>query len=135
MKKRTRRVSRRAPALLALTLVFVCTAALSLPQVKAQVVASPAAPSAEDAVQLGVERLGLPYAGSCSTAHSPDDLGKTCSKLVAQQGDRRAYVVGRTFAEFDEWMFVDQTPTGWLPVTVVPFDDSANALVVPWPQR
>jgi hypothetical protein len=121
--------------LLALALVLVCSAALSFQRVDAQVSASSASPSAEDAVYLAVESIGVPYAGSCSIARSPDDLGKTCSKLVAQQESLYAYVIGRTFAEFDEWLFVEQTPAGWYTVTTVRFDDFATALVVPWPSR
>jgi hypothetical protein len=117
----------------ALTLVVLCTVFLSPERGLAQVVASPTGPSAEDAVQLGAARTGVPYAGGCSGTRSPEDLGKTCSKLVAQQSRLRAYLVGQTFAEFDEWIFIDQTPTGWLPIAAAPFDDSAGAPGVPWP--
>ncbi|HTE86770.1 MAG TPA: hypothetical protein VK821_18805 [Dehalococcoidia bacterium] len=135
MNELTRKLSRQWPALSTLALVFVCTVALSARRVDAQALSSAAAPSAEDAIQLALERIDVLYAGPCSTTRSPEDLGKTCSQLVAQQGNQRAYMVGRTFAEFDEWIFVQQSPAGWNPLITVPLQDSASGPTVPWPPR
>jgi len=88
--------------------------------------------SAEGAVALTVSALGRGYAGDCAATVSPDDLGRICSKFVAQQGNVRAYMVGQAFSEFSEWVFVEQVSTGWYPLSTSPFDDSSPA--IPWPR-
>jgi len=122
-----RRDGRRGLALLLLAIAFVFASAPAV--VKAT---SPtASPSAEAAVAVAVAVPATGYAGDCAATVSPNDLGKVCSKLVAQQGNVQAYLVGRAFSEFTEWVFVEQVSTGWYPLSTSPYNDSAQA--IPWP--
>jgi hypothetical protein len=130
MKKRRGRLW--WPLLFALALVVVCTAVL-VQRAKVQAGTLPVAMTAEEAVQRAVQKLGFAYAGPCSSTRAPDDLGKDCSTLVAQQGNVRAYEAGQAFSEFDEWIFVAHAAAGWSAVATVPFDETATSLTVPWP--
>jgi hypothetical protein len=91
-----------------------------------------AAGSVQAAIGTAVAGLGG-YVGECATTRSPDDIGKLCSKFVTQKGNLQAYLVGRTFSEFSEWVFVEQTANGWAAIAVVPYDGSAPGIQVPWP--
>jgi hypothetical protein len=88
--------------------------------------------TADAAVQEAVQMLGQVYAGDCASA-TPANYGQICSKYVDQQGNLDAYMVGRPFAEFDTWLFVQQTPNGWLPLSTAPIDESATSVSIPWP--
>lgn len=92
-----------------------------------------AAATPEEAVAAAVGARNAVFAGDCASAISPQDLGKTCSKFVEQSGNRRAYLIGRTFSEFTTWVFVEQTAAGWRFVATAPLDDTASTLTVPWP--
>lgn len=92
-----------------------------------------AAASAEDALRQLVESAASEYAGDCAATRSPRDLGKTCSKLIETRGDVRAYLTGRTFSEFSQWVFIQQDSTGWRVVTTAPLDFHAASLDIPWP--
>jgi hypothetical protein len=88
--------------------------------------------SADAAVQEAVQMAGGVYAGDCANA-TPANYGQICSKYVAQQGAVDAYMTGRPFAEFDTWLFIEQTPGGWLPLSAAPIDQSATSISIPWP--
>jgi hypothetical protein len=105
-------------------------AAQTLPQMflSAAPVASPVAAVGE-AVQTG----GASYAGDCSTT-TPADIGADCSKFVASEGTLQAYMIGPTFSEFTDWVFVEQNQSGWIPVGSAAFHDTAGAQQVPWPE-
>ncbi|MGI8550642.1 MAG: hypothetical protein ACR2PL_07605 [Dehalococcoidia bacterium] len=75
------------------------------------------------------------YAGDCSTTRSPEDIGKVCSKFVETSAGVRSYLTGRTFSEFDQWVFVEQTAAGWQLAGTAPLDLEATSLVIPWPAR
>jgi hypothetical protein len=75
---------------------------------------------------------GLAYAGDCSTT-TPANIGADCSKYVSSNARVQAYAVGLTFSEFTEWLFVEQTQSGWVPIGSVALDDSAGPATVPWP--
>ena len=62
----------------------------------------------EAAIAAAMQTSATLYAGDCATASSPQNLGQSCSKFVAQRADTRAYLTGRTFSEFSAWMFVQQ---------------------------
>ena len=64
---------------------------------------------------------------------TPANYGQICSKYVDQQGNVDAYMIGRPFAEFDTWLFVEQTPSGWIPLSLAPLDQNATSISVPWP--
>jgi len=88
--------------------------------------------NAEAAVQEAVVSGGQAYAGDCALA-TPANIGQECSKFVAANGALRAYMVGHTFSEFTDWVFVGQTQAGWIPLTSAAFDDSGGVPAVPWP--
>jgi hypothetical protein len=114
-----------------LALVMVATA--SAQTIPADPVATPLTATPEGAVQEAVTAVNAVYAGDCANTTSPANLGQFCSKFVDQRGSFRAYLAGRTFSEFNDWVFVQQTTGGWVPVGTQPFDESASPGVVPWP--
>jgi hypothetical protein len=90
-------------------------------------------PTPEAAIGEAVQRSGGgSYAGDCS-ATTPDERGQVCSKHVADQGAIGAYLVGLAFSEYTQWVFVQQTPSGWVPLSGAAFDHSAMSVAVPWP--
>lgn len=89
----------------------------------------------EEAVCAVVAAMDGVYAGDCAATVSPRDIGKVCSKFIAQRGALRAYLIGRTFSEFSTWVFVERQPAGWVALTTVPLDFASPVLVVPWPER
>ena len=95
---------------------------------------SPAA-DPETVVCQTVVANGAVYAGDCAATRSPEDVGKVCSRFVAQRGSLRAYLTGRTFSEFSLWVFVERTRAGWLPAGSAPLDFAAPDLEIPWPLR
>jgi hypothetical protein len=92
-----------------------------------------AAPSADEVVRVAVEDRGDRYAGDCAATELPRHLGQTCSRLIEEQGGRRAYLVGRTFSEFDRWVFVQETRNGWQLVREAPLDIVDDNGDIPWP--
>lgn len=112
---------------------FVANAAASTPQGGVQPLSMTPSPTPQGAVHLAVERLGAVYAGDCATTRSPQDLGDVCSKLAGQKDGMRAYLVGRTFAEFSAWLFLRHTSAGWSAVSIAPLDFTAASLTIPWP--
>lgn len=95
--------------------------------------AGASAPSAEEAVRQAIESTGATYAGDCATTQSPRDLGKICSKLIDTRGSMRAYLTGRTFSEFSQWLFVEQTAGGWRTAGTAPLDFHTTSIEIPWP--
>ncbi len=90
-------------------------------------------PSAEAAVAQLVEEGGTAFAGPCSGTRSPDDMGKVCSRFVAERAGVRAYVIGRTFSEFDRWVFVAESDGGWAVAGQAPLDFTSTSIEPPWP--
>ncbi len=121
-----------AASVLALGLMACATAS---PGMRAESNAEQAtAPTAEDVVRLMVESEGGAYAGDCAATRSPEDVGKVCSKLVEEQGGARAYLIGRTFSEFNTWVFVQQNTAGWRLNGAAPLDFHSTNIEIPWPQ-
>jgi hypothetical protein len=89
-------------------------------------------PTPEAAVQEAVQAANQVYAGDCAAA-TPANGGQVCSKYVADRGQLSAYLIGLTFSEYTRWVFVQQTPEGWLPLSTAILDDSATSVTVPWP--
>jgi hypothetical protein len=114
----------------ALVLAFGNTAR-PLPS-RAMVLPPPAA-TAEEAVELAVQSMGGTYAGVCPATRSPEDVGKTCARFVAEQGRVRAYLIGRTFSEYASWVFVQRSADGWHFLRVAPFGLTDSPTEVPWP--
>jgi hypothetical protein len=92
-----------------------------------------AAATPDEAVRLAVESLGGSYAGVCAAARSPEDVGKICSRFVAEQGGIRAYLLGRTFSEYSSWLFVHRTAEGWTYLRIVPLALTDSLSEIPWP--
>jgi hypothetical protein len=113
-----------------LSLVVATAAAKSLPDDQPL---APVAPTPEGAVQEAVSAASAVYAGDCATTSSPANLGQVCSRFIGQRAVLRAYLAGRTFSEFDTWVFVKQTASGWVPVGIRPADETASPGTAPWP--
>ena len=92
------------------------------------------AESPESAVRQLVESRGATYAGDCGSTVSPSDIGATCSKLIGEQREVKAYLVGRTFSEFSDWVFVTDSGRGdWRIVAETPLDLRNDDGTIPWP--
>src|SRR5690242_586458 len=99
-----------------------------------QSITSAAAASATDALRQALQLRGEVYAGDCAAARSPQDVGKFCSKLVSDRDSVSAYLTGRTFSEFDTWLFIAQSAGGWCIAGTAPLDDNVMGASIPWPQ-
>jgi len=122
-------VERRATRLLPWLLVAALFAAAAAMHARTAL----AAPSAEDTVRLAVEARGDEYAGDCARTEAPRDIGRVCSRLVDERGGRQAFLVGRTFSEFNRWLFLEETRGGWRLVDEAPLDLADDTGDVPWP--
>src|SRR5206468_3560503 len=87
----------------------------------------------EQALRSAAEHGAAVYAGDRSRARSPQDLGKTCTKLVEERGPVRAYLVGQTFSEFRRWLFLENGDYGWEVIATAPLDAHAVPQRIPWP--
>jgi len=112
-----------------LVAVFTTVSAQMLP---ATFMAATPVSTPQSAVQEAVQTGGEVYAGDCA-ATTPANIGQDCSKYVADRGALQAYLVGRAFSEYSDWLFVQLTSEGWVPLSSAAFDDSARSLVIPWP--
>jgi hypothetical protein len=90
--------------------------------------------SPDVAVRQAVEARGERYAGDCAATVAPRDIGMTCSRLIADEGGRRAYLTGRTFSEFSRWLFLADGAGSWRIAGEAPLDFSSPSLDVPWPR-
>ena len=116
--------------------VGIALAALVIPTMAgvAPMVSADTASTPEAAVQQALVADGAVYAGDCATTRSPRDVAALCSRLVAEQPGRRAYLVGRTFSEFSRWIFIAQQQDGWRVIGTTPLDFSDRSGLVPWPR-
>lgn len=92
-----------------------------------------AAETPTETLRTAIERQDVRYAGDCAATVSPRDIGMVCSRLIEQQGDVHAYLVGRTFSEFTTWLFLAPDGDGWRVVRETPLDFSAQSIEIPWP--
>jgi hypothetical protein len=107
--------------------LFLCAAAL-------HVHTAFGAESPESAVRQMLQERGAPYAGDCAATASPRDIGATCSKLAGEEGGVKAFLVGRTFSEFTDWVFVGQSGRGdWRILAETPLDLHNDDGTIPWP--
>lgn len=91
------------------------------------------------AVQLALQRFiesefgeGR-YVGPCENAVSPRDLWKRCTRLIADEGARLAFLEGSTFSEFVRWIFVERVADGsWRVTGTAPFDFFGDTKAIPW---
>ena len=96
--------------------------------------ATPAAATPQEAIGAFVEREGQRYAGLCEQTRSPEDIGKVCSKLIETRGGVEAHLIGRTFSEFDTWVFVTQRDSAWNVIGKAELDFFDTTGTVPWPR-
>ena len=123
---------RVAAGLLLSLAVMGCATAAAEPALAASSTAEAVTP--EEAVQQVVTAQGAAYAGDCARARSPQDVDAVCSGFVAERTAMRAYLVGRTFSEFTQWVFVAPADGGWRVVGTAPLDFLATTPSVPWPR-
>src|SRR5688500_4872090 len=69
---------------------------------------------AEQALARHVETtLGKPFLEDCGKADAARDVGKICSILRGEREGLRAYVLGPTFSEGQQWAVVGQSGGQW----------------------
>jgi hypothetical protein len=80
--------------------------------------------------------LNAEYAGPCSGAQTGGAAGKICSTSRGEREGVRAYVLGKTLSEGEQWAFLEQRGGAWQ-VTYSPKITADNRVVpgVPWPLR
>lgn len=86
-----------------------------------------------DAIQGFVNALGASYAGNCTQAKSPQDLGKMCSALVSERSNVAAFMLGRTFSEFTLWVFAEKIGDAWHVTWLYPMRLDESTDNIPWP--
>jgi hypothetical protein len=99
-----------------------------------QLVASAAPAGAIEAVGRAVQDGGQAFAGACASTQSPRDLGLVCARFVAEQSSVYAFETGRTFSEFNQWVFVTQQGDEWQVIMRAPLSDSVSGASIPWPE-
>lgn len=92
------------------------------------------APTAEEALAGYVQSSGDRFAGPCAQTRSPEDIGKVCGRLVEERDALRAYLIGRTFSEYNAWVFLSQRDGTWTIVGAAPLDFADETGAVPWPR-
>lgn len=118
-------ITRQMPWLL---VVAVMMAALALHAHTAAAAESP-----EAALRTAIEARGERFGGDCAQTVSPGDIGKVCFRMVEERGAMRAYLVGRTFSEFNSWVFLAQSHSDWLVMAQTPLDFENDSPEIPWP--
>ncbi len=80
--------------------------------------------------------LNADYAGPCAGAQTGADTGKICSTSRGEREGVRAYILGKTLSEGDQWAFLEQRGGAWQ-VVFSPKITPDNRVVpgVPWPLR
>ena len=80
--------------------------------------------------------LNAEYAGACAGAQTGADAGKVCSTSRGEREGVRAYVLGKTLSEGEQWAFLEQRGGTWQ-VVYAPKITADNRVVpgVPWPLR
>lgn len=73
-----------------------------------------------DAVAVWMVGQGYEYAGDCVSASLDTDIGKYCSRVVADRGTEVVYEIGPTFSEFTTYLLVRQEVSGWVVAETAP---------------
>lgn len=133
MTSDVRAIRTAAGLLVTLALVSYATASARVPADE-QSSAAPAGSTPEEAIEQVIEDEGAVYAGECTATRSPEDIGKRCSRMIAERAGMRAYLAGRTFSEFDTWLFVEPSPDGWRVTAAAPLDFFDTSGAIPWPR-
>jgi hypothetical protein len=85
-------------------------------------------------VEANLQRQFVP---DCSRADVAADVNKICAAQRGERNNQRAYVIGPTFSEFTQWVFVEDRGNGvWVVVGNQPMTSETNAVPgIPWPLR
>jgi len=76
------------------------------------------------------------FVEDCSKADVTNDAGKVCAAFQGERQGMRAYRIGPTFSEFDQWVIMGQNGGQWSVVATFPITaDTAAVPGVPWPLR
>lgn len=92
-----------------------------------------AMPTPVEAVGAYVRADGNEFAGRCEETISPRDLGKVCARMIEARSGTQAWLIGRTFSEFNQWVFVSQQERGWRVAANAPLDFFDTSGAIPWP--
>jgi hypothetical protein len=93
-----------------------------------------AAGTPEEALAAFVRLDGSTFAGACEQTRAPDDIGSRCATLVGERDGLSAYLLGRTFSEFDTWVFLRGALQGWTVLGTAPLDFLDTSGAIPWPR-
>jgi hypothetical protein len=116
----------RSVALLSIIALFDAAAAMHVREAMG-------AETPQAAVQRLVEESGSVYAGDCAATVPSRDAGASCSKLAGEERGVHAFLVGRTFSEFDRWVFVARDAAGWQVIAERRLDLEHDSPLIPWP--
>ncbi len=94
--------------------------------------------SPEDALTQWVQaNIQKPFVDDCAKAtDASKDAGKVCAALRGERGNQRAYVLGATFSEFNQWIFLESQNNQWRVVSQQLINEDNKAVPgIPWPLR
>ncbi|MEX2246640.1 MAG: hypothetical protein WEC75_08125 [Dehalococcoidia bacterium] len=97
--------------------------------------ATPEKPGPVDAVATWVrENRNVAFVGDCGEATRGVDVGKLCVELAGDRGTRRAYYLGPVFSQPTALAIVEETPEGWVTLSVNNLDPSQTDVPgIDWP--
>ena len=98
-----------------------------------------ATPQGSGAVEQALGRyvdttLAKPFLEDCTKADAQRDGGKICAAFRGERGNLRAYVLGATFSEGNQWAILEQRNGQWTVVYSQQLTaDNAGVPGIPWP--
>jgi len=97
--------------------------------------ATPKLPGPEDALGSWVrDNRNVAFVGDCAKAEAVVDVGKLCAIQIGERGTLRAYSLGPTFSEPTALAMLEETPRGWVVLSVTNRDPSQGDVPgLPWP--
>lgn len=90
---------------------------------------APGEPTPAAAIEAWMEGQGFVYAGECASTTIEDDVGKHCSSLCEDLGDRQVHKEGMTFSEYTTWLLVERQNGTW---RVTDTADDTGTAPAPW---
>jgi hypothetical protein len=86
------------------------------------------------AIAAYVQSNGSTYAGDCAETTVEEDAGSVCSISRGEREGIHAYVLGLSFSEGSDWLFLEEAGGAWRVVDVTPITpESASVPGIPWP--
>lgn len=86
--------------------------------------------SQEDAITKWMSGNGMTYAGPCEQV-TADQANQYCSAVVEDRGTEVVLMIGPTFTEYEQYLLLEQTESGWLVTQVAdlpPHDEDGGEL-------